>query len=343
MKKSILAFTIAAISAGPALAQTNVTIYGVADAGISYADSGAPGDSGVLGVSSGQQSGSRLGFRGSEDLGGGLSAIFTLENGFSIDNGALGQGGRLFGRQAFVGLNSKSAGALKFGRQYNPIRGALESVDPFAFGLAGNISNVFDPHGERADNTVNYSTPNFGGFSGQVAYSLGEAVGSTSLGRQWGLSAAYANGPLRVVAAHHDRNLTTGTPVVADGDTRSTMLGGAYDLKMVKLHAAFAWNKGDAATGASSIDSRDMMAGVSVPLGAGTVLASYMRKDNKLADDADANVWALGYTYSLSKRTNLYASYAKVKNDRLARVGLGGSAAAGNDPSLFNVGIRHRF
>jgi predicted porin len=343
MKKSLLALAVLGAFAGAASAQTNVSIYGVADAGISYKDNGAAANAKTWGVDSGLQSGSRLGFKGSEDLGGGLSAIFTLENGFSIDNGTLGQSNatttRLFGRQAWVGLNS-GFGALKLGRQYNPIRTALESVDPFAFGLAGNISNVFNAYGERADNTINYATPNLGGFSGQVAYSLGEVPGNTSAGRQLGLSAGYANGPVNVIIAHHNQKLLSGT-TTPNGNATTTMLGGAYDFGIVKAHAAYAVNDGEVASGASNVDSREMMVGLSAPLGtASQLMASYIRRDDKLNAARDASQWALGYTYNLSKRTNLYTSYARVKNESAATIG---GATAGNDPSTFNVGVRHKF
>ena len=154
MKRSLLSLAVLGTYVSMASAQTSVSIYGIADAGIGYRDSGAAGNAKSWRLDSGQQSGSRIGFRGTEDLGSGMSATCVLENGYSIDDGNLGQSGRLFGRQAFVGLNG-GFGSLKFGRQYNPIRTALETVDPFGFGLAGNISNVFNPYGERADNTIN--------------------------------------------------------------------------------------------------------------------------------------------------------------------------------------------
>jgi predicted porin len=345
MKKSLLALAVLGAFAGAASAQSNVTVYGVVDAGISYKDSGAATDAKTWGLDSGQQSGSRLGFKGTEDLGGGLSAIFTLESGFNLDDGTMAQPGatsqRLFGRQAFVGLNG-GFGSVKLGRQYNPIRVALESVDPFGLGLAGNIKNVFNAYDERADNTINYTTPTVGGFSGQVAYSLGEVAGSTSTGRQFGLSAGYVNGPINVILAHHNQNLVTGTPATTpNGDSKTTMLGGTYNFGVAKLHAAYAWNKGDNAVGATSIDSNDMMVGVSAPIGAGTVLASYVRRTDDLAVNRDTDQWAIGYTYALSKRTNLYTSYARTKND--SAVALNGAAANGADPSKFNVGIRHSF
>ena len=344
MKKSLLALAVLGTFASTAFAQTNVTIYGVADVGFSHVDNGAATTNRL---DSGIQSGSRIGFRGTEDLGGGLSAIFTLENGFNIDNGTFGQptatgATRLFGRQAFVGLNS-GFGALKFGRQNNPIRNAVEAIDPFVIGLAGNAANVFNVYGDRADNTINYSLPanvmGVSGVKGEFAYSLGELAGSTSLGRQFGLSVGYAGGPFSVLLAYHDQNLVTGTADAGQADT--AFLGGTWDFGLAKLHAAYAVNKGETALGNTTVDHDNMMLGVTVPIGAGRILASYIRRSDDIADARDADQWSLGYTYDLSKRTNLYTSYARTKNDALAS--LGGAAAAGSDPSTFNVGIRHRF
>lgn len=343
MKKSLVALAVLSAFAGVASAQTNVTIYGIVDAGVAYIDNGAANNSKTWAVNSGQQSGSRLGFKGVEDLGGGLSAIFTLENGFNVDDGMQGQGGRLFGRQAFVGLNG-GFGAVKLGRQYNPIRLAVESVDPFSLGLAGSAGQVFSLYGERADNTLNYTTPKLGGFTGQVAYSFGEVAGNTSAGRQVGFSGSYANGPIAAVLAYHKQNLTTtvGGATVENGDAKTTMLGGTYNFGVAKAHLAYAWNKGSNAAGATSIDSKDLLVGLSAPVGgAGTVMASYIRRSDDVGANRDSKLWALGYSYSLSKRTNLYTSYGKVNND--ANVRLGGAAANGANPSAFNVGIRHRF
>jgi predicted porin len=344
MKKSLLTLAVLGAFAGTAFAQSNVTIYGVVDVGFSHFDNAVVTTNRI---DSGIQSGSRIGFRGVEDLGGGLSAIFTLENGFNADNGTFGQptstgATRLFGRQAFVGLNS-GYGALKFGRQINPIRNALEAIDPFVIGLAGDATKVFSVYGDRADNTINYSLPatvmGVSGLKGEFAYSLGEQAGSTSLGRQFGLSVGYAAGPFSAVLAYHDQNLLVGTADAGQADT--VFLGGTWDFGLAKLHAAYAVNKGETALGNTNLDHDDMMLGVSAPIGAGRILASYMRRSDDIADARDTDVWSLGYTYDLSKRTNLYTSYARTKNDTLAS--LGGAAAAGGDPSTFNVGIRHRF
>lgn len=359
MKKSLLALAVLAAVTGAASAQTNVTIYGVADAGIRYRDNDGAANSKTWGVDSGLQSGSRIGFRGTEDLGGGLSAIFTLENGFSIDDGSLGQSSaasssspaqtRLFGRQAFVGL-AGSWGAVKLGRQYAPIRVALESVDPFGLGGAGNAANVFNVHGERTDNTLNYSSAKIGGFSGQFAYSFGEVAGDTSTGRHLGVSGGYANGPLNVIAAYHKQNLVNGGtattfPSTPAGDAKTALLGAAYDFGVAKLHAAYSRSEQENAAGVKSFDRDDLLIGVSAPVGAGTVLASYIRRSDDVAGTGgasrDANQIALGYLHNLSKRTNLYTMYARTRND--AGASLNGAAAAGADPSTFMVGVRHRF
>lgn len=345
MKKSLLALAVLAAFSGAAYAQTNVTIYGVADAGIRYDDSDAATNNKTWKLDSGLQSGSRLGFKGTEDLGGGLSAIFTLENGFNIDNGALKTNNVLFDRQAWVGV-SGGFGAVKLGRQYAPIRVALESVDPFGLGGAGNAANFFNVHGERTDNTVNYTTANFGGFSGQVAYSFGEVAGDTSTGRHVGLSAGYANGPISVVAAYHTQELVTGTPATTpNGDQKTALVGGTYNFGVAKLHAAYSRTEGDSAAGVTNLDRNDALIGVTVPVGAGTILASYNRRSDDIAGTGgasrDASRIALGYSHSLSKRTNLYTMYARTSND--AGANLNSAASNGADPSTLMVGVRHRF
>jgi predicted porin len=344
MKKSLLALAVLGAFAGTVSAQTNVTIYGLVDVGFQRLDNDVVTTNRL---DSGVQSGSRIGFRGTEDLGGELSAIFTLENGFAADDGTLGQGGRLFGRQAFVGLSSKSLGAVKFGRQYNPIRTAVESIDSFALALAGRADTLFNVYGDRADNTVNYTTANWSGFNGQLAYSFGEVAGSSSIGRQLGASIGYTGGPFSVVLAYHDQNLATATGA-NNGSADTVFLGAAWNFGVAKLHAAYAKDKGETAAGATNVDRDEALIGVSVPFGASNILTSYTHRKNDIAGVGDTDHFAIGYTYDLSKRTNLYTSYGIVKNDAGSAVNVltspaAPAVAAGNDANVFNVGIRHRF
>lgn len=339
MKKSLLALAVLGTFAGAASAQTNVTVYGLVDIGVQRTD--ADNTDAKWALDSGLQSGSRLGFKGTEDLGGGLSAIFTLENGFSLDNGNQAQG-RLFGRQAWVGL-SGGFGSVKFGRQYTPVYTAAASVDPFSTGLAGDLANTVNAYGFRSDNTANYSLA-AGPFSGQVAYSFGEVAGDNSANRQVGLSFGYANGPVSAVIAYHNQQDATGT-----ANARTTFLGGTYNFGVAKAHASYADNRGDAQADAivtrlgiggpavafdETFKSRDYMVGVSAPVGAGSVMASFQRKDDK-DSSFEYDLFAVGYTHDLSKRTNLYTSY-----------GHGQVSATGMSDvkeNKFNVGIRHKF
>lgn len=339
MKKSLFALAVLGAFAGAASAQTSVTIYGVVDVGVSRTDTNVTEP--IWGLTSGQQNGSRIGFRGTEDLGGGLKANFVLENGFNIDNGTLGQGNRIFGRQAWVGL-SGGFGAVKFGRQLTPIFVAQDTIDPFGTGITygeGGMASLFNNGGIRMDNTVNYSF-SAAGISGEVAYGFGEQAGESRGNRQIGAGLSYVNGPITVVAAFHRADasaipaVASVVPVAGVDHLRTTLIGGAFDFRVAKLHAAFADNRAAVITGGDA-KRRDYMLGVSAPIGAaGTVLAQYIRNDARdSAALVDADSWGLGYTHSLSKRTNLYTSYSITKPDTVADT----------DVSWFNVGIRHRF
>lgn len=338
MKTSLLALAVLGTLAANASAQSNVTLYGVVDLGIEQTKL-SPGAA-TTRLSSGIQSGSRLGFKGTEDMGGGLSAAFQLEMGIDASTGALGQGGLGFGRQSWVGLNG-GFGSLKLGRQYVPLFGALDTIDPLGTGITGDgsgISAVFRGYGVRMNNTINYATPTMGGFSGEVAYGLGETAGSISRGSQWGAAGTYEGGPLTLVAAYHNQGQVASG--VDSGNNRTFLAGGTYNLKAAKLHAAFADNRDKDAAGVSAGRSRDFMLGVSAPIEQVSLMASYVRHDDRTVPNADASYWQLGATYNLSKRTNFYTSYSTIANDA---AGGTGSGAAGVDISWLNVGIRHKF
>lgn len=328
MKKSLLALAVLASFAGVASAQTNVTVYGIVDMGLERTDTNTTDPKWAL--DSGRQSGSRLGFKGTEDLGGGLSASFQLENGFAADTGRQLQDNRLFGRQAWVGLNG-GFGSVKFGRQYTPIFVAVGAVDPFETGLAGSLEastsnfGTVNTFGTRMDNTVNYSLT-AGAFSGQVAYGFGEVAGDTTANRQLGLSFGYANGPVNAVLAYHKQENATGT--LSD---KTLFVGGTYNFGVVKAHASYADNKDEIlAVG----KSRDYMLGVSAPVGAGSVLGTFQREKNRDSDEK-SNVFAVGYIHNLSKRTNLYTSLGYAKDEA--------PGVADEKRNMFNVGIRHKF
>lgn len=358
MKKSLLLLAVMGAFANTASAQTSVTMYGLLDVGVVAERGGAAGNLTKLG--SGIGSGSRLGFKGTEDLGGGLSALFVLENGFQADTGTLGQGGLLFGRQAFVGLSSNAAGTLTFGRQYTPHYLTTVFADPFSSGLAGDTKNLIQAVGSggRMDNSIKYATPTLSGFSGELAYGMGEVAGDTGAGRQIGAVAGYSGGPLTVRLAYHNRNNDTATTRAAN--TRNTFLAATYNFPVAKVYAAYGVNKGPfssplrnatnpfgllvAPTAASvTSDSNDMLLGVSVPFGPHTLLGSFIRKNDKTGANRDADQAAIGYRYAMSKRTDLYTSFARINNKNGSSYTVGNAIEGGSGDKAFNLGVRHTF
>ncbi|HJV88194.1 MAG TPA: porin [Noviherbaspirillum sp.] len=337
MKKlslSALAFLTPLVSmfgmSSMAAAQSNITMYGIIDASISREVTGAGG---ATRMESGIHNGNRLGFRGEEDLGGGLSAVFTMENGFNQDDGTAAQGGRLFGRQAFVGLSSRSLGAVRLGRQYSPVYLAQLTVDPFP-GMKGDMTGIrqwFNSGNFRVDNAIAYIAPSNSKFTGSALYSLGEVAGNAAASRQYGFSVGYTGSPLTGTLSHHLTKDNTG----ADS-AKVWFVGGAYDIGIVKFHAAY-----DKTTGAGRTDIRDAMIGLTVPLRSSKIMASLIRKENKALSNADAHQVALGYLYDLSKRTALYTSAAYVNNEANSGVNAGGVNGAKN--KVFDVGVRHTF
>jgi len=330
MKTSLIAAAALMTLSDISHAQSNLTIYGIADAGL-VRESGGPNGN-VTALGGGVASGSRLGFKGKEDVGGGLSANFLLENGFNSDNGTLGQGGLLFGRQMYVGL-SGDFGAVKMGRQYSPYYLALRDVaDPFAAGLAGRAGNIMATN-TRVNNMINYITPKFGGFFADLAYGLGEVAGDAQKSRTIGAAIGYEQGPAAIKLAHHQLNNATATD-----RTKNTLLTARYKLSVAEGSIGYAINKGLGAA-----DSRDFILGVSVPFGPNRLLGSYIRHDDRTTTNRDAHQWAIGYFYGLSNRTDFYVAYARINNDNGADFKVGNATDTGTGNKAFNLGVRHTF
>jgi predicted porin len=355
MKKFILVSCMGLAAAGAASAQSNVTTYGMADLGIVREMGGAAGN--VTKLSSGAQLGSRLGFKGNEDLGGGLSALFLMEAGMDMSTGASQQGGVLFGRQIYVGLSSSRAGTVTFGRQYSAVNLSLCATDVFGCGLAGAAINLFSAGSKgtatggsgnaRMNNAIKYATPTAGGFNGEISYALGEVAGNAAASKQIDGSVSYIAGPLMLTLAH---NRVTDATATTTG--KATFLGARYNFGVATVALGTALNKGSYTSLANALqaDSRDYLAGVAVPFGPSTFLFNYARKNDRTAANHDANMLAVGYTYTLSKRSNLYTSYGRMKNNARNTAGYaGGFYTIGNalDPGTgdkaFNIGMRHLF
>jgi predicted porin len=342
MKKSLIAMALFGAFAGPTMAQSMV-VYGIADAGIEY-NKGISGAQNNWRLQSGQQSTSRLGFRGTETLGGGLKASFTLESGINIDDGTLAAPDSLFSRQAWVSLGG-NFGEVRLGRQQTPLYDAQWAIDPFHVNLAGGMQRVFgaglyglDPV-YRADNTILYTAQDFGAFGGQLMYSFGEQAGNFSALRQFSVGLSYETSPIVAKLVYHNgHDVALGTLGTGTATFRTVFLGGTYDFGIAKLHLAFG---GSTLKTAPDLDMRSWLIGATAPLGpAGTVLASYIRNDVRDIPEGVTNQYAIGYTHDLSKRTNLYTSLGYTTNDNGVRVR---AFSAGENGRVFNVGVRHRF
>lgn len=349
MKKSLIALSVLAAISGVAHAQSNVTVYGVVDMAL---QGESRGNGKTFAADSGEQSGSRLGFKGSEDLGNGLKAIFALEMGINADTGKSSQGGLAFGRQSWVGLTG-DFGTVKLGRQYSPMFIAMDSVDPWDAGITtghagagtstGGILTFFMPQQNwRLNNSVGYASNAIEGFSANGVYSFGEVTGNNNANREVGAAGQYDGGkalPLFATVAYHRANDASGNSL------NTWFVGGTYDFGMVKAHAAYGKNSSDArfATAGGSVaeDDKEFMLAATVPVTAeGSIIASVVRVTNNLAATANVGTqWALGYTYALSKRTNLYTSYSRTNNNNNSNAG-GLAAGNGLTDHLANVGIR---
>lgn len=320
-----------------AVAQTNVSLYGIADVAVAVEDTDAPGSSKRVALNSGNQSSSRLGFRGAEEMGGGLKAVFNLEAGVNLDTGA--GDSALFGRRAIVGLDG-AFGTLTLGREYTPIAGVAAATDIFGQGFFGSNLSAFTTNRltRRLSNSVNYKTPSFGGVKVSAVYGLGEQATGPSLDTL-GLAVDYSIGQLYLGAGYHviERVVT--------GDDKEYVLGAGYKFDMFEVKANYLVAD---QTGANN-KFEQFNLGASVGLGPGRLYANLQQ--NKIETGAKGKGFAVSYSYPLSKRTNLYTSYATLRNNATGTFGLNSSStnvtpaatALGSDPSVFAIGMRHSF
>ena len=341
MKKSLLALAVLTAISGAASAQSSVTLYGKVDLGLVYDAGGAHGKS--IRVSSGVTGGSRIGFKGVEDLGGGLKASFQLETGFCADSAAGAPNfctgsNNFMGRQAYGAL-SGAFGQLSAGRQYSLGFVNLTTIDPFGTGFAGQINNIFDASGIRLNNSVTYTTPVMSGFSVAGEIALGEQTGNWEAGRETGAALTYATGPIYAGATFYSVNNAVGE--TAD---KVWQVGGTYDFGVVKLHGMVQETKSaDTLSIGVPHDRLNLMGGVTVPLAGGSVMFDYVHSNDKEVLDQDAQQWGAGYLYPLSKRTSMYVAYAWINNRQLANFTVGNATDTGTGNKAFNLGVVHNF
>ncbi|MBA3772599.1 MAG: porin [Ramlibacter sp.] len=353
MKKSLIALAVLA-AAGAASAQSSVTLFGVVDATFAIGR-GTITDRTQL-TNSGYNS-SRLGFRGTEDLGGGMSASFWIEAGMNNDTGegfgtnvnnqASGAGAAVAGRQGLT-FNRRSTvslaggwGELRLGRDYTPQFFNLSVFDPFGTNGVGTTqtlnSIITGVTAVRASNAIGYFIPgNLGGFYGQVQYYMGENVrgggaATEDDGNGLGLRVGFANGPFNIA-------LATSRTEYAAGDVRQSNLGGEWNFGVAKLMGHISKDRNGA------VDGKGWLIGGLFPIGAGEIRASFSRYETDTAGDPETKKLAVGYVHNLSKRTAVYTTYARVRNNGGAVQALNGSTTGANTSSSgLDIGIRHSF
>jgi len=379
MQKKIIALAIAAAFAAPAaFADTsNVTVYGVANVSYDMTKTGAVAAANSFSSNKVSSNTSRLGFKGTEDLGDGLSAIWQIESLIQIDGQTAG-GNTLANRNTFAGLSSKTAGTALLGRHDTPYNISNRKYDLFADGLADNRSimgggaRAGASFNGRQPNVVAYISPAMSGLTGAIAYvagAEGQTLSTQTKGSAWSLAALYGNGPISANFGYevHDIGNATGTLGVAGivGTVKETAwtISGGYKVDAFELNAIYE-KTSDNFGGQAALGTGALVAGSNV-LGhrayylsgkynvtaSDAVKLAYANAGSGAAINTGATQISLGYDHSLSKRTTVYAAYTKLSNDTvgvyaLSANGTGapvGIAGTGSKPSAISLGMKHTF
>lgn len=334
MNRNLMALAVLSLAGGVASAQSSVTLYGVADAAIER----VKGETSKLRMASGQQQGSRWGVRGSEDLGGGLKAVFQFESGLNLTTGALGQGGLGFGRQAYVGL-AGGFGAVRAGRQYSPMDDIAGIAGTKSYDVLSVVPVIGNGDYNRVNNAINYLSPSIGNTTFQLQYSFGAPSDqSPDFGRLISANALHTNGPL---------TLGIGFIKVTDADSAApgdqgkdaVLLAAAYDFGPVKLSAYV--DQEDKA--AEKLKVMGLAAAFKFGETTVSVGAAQARNVTGAANtEDDARIYTVQASHNLSKRTAVYSHLTAVSNKGSAALGFN-SPVAGGSSSGIQFGVRHRF
>jgi len=343
MKKSLVALAVLAAS-GAAMAQSSVTLFGIVDAAYGV---GKGSISNKTSLKNSGYNSSRLGFRGVEDLGGGLKAGFHLEAGVNNDDGTgsassalnqaqtaanVGTQGLTFNRRSTVSLEG-GMGELRMGRDYTPQFWSETVYDPFGTnGVGTNIAfNKGGFTGVRASNSIGYLSPSMGGVKLWAQTYMGEnASTAAKAGNGNGYRITFDQGAISL--AYAGSSTTTG----AGTTNKTSNIAGSYDLGVAKLMAQ---SNTTEITGAKDI--KGSVIGAHVPMAGGTFRISSSQSDQA---GKKQKLMAVGFVNPMSKRTDLYATYARMANSGGSAVGLNGSATAANASSTgYEFGIKHAF
>jgi predicted porin len=371
MKRKILALAVSALAMGSAMAQSSsVTLYGLVDIGVTYTNpvKGTGGKAGRLWtVHPGAMQASRLGFRGIEDLGGGLNALFVLESGINVDTGTFAQGGIPFGRRSVVGFSAPWGTALA-GRQTDPLDdlGPLTSNIDFGAQVAP-IHGLDRTYADRTINSLRYNSPRFGGFAAMAMAGLGENPNSTQEGRALAFGADYTLQNLRIGAGYYESRLGANTADAGSGRIgarngqpgdvalRTWTVASAYQWGRARLHASYSDTRQPLAvasatrtlTGPSAVRAHIYDVGVAWSLTPALIASFSVIRDNVhfvAAASGHLTQFNAGLDYFLSKRTDLYLNLGRLSASGMDSPGMDPGAPGGDRTQrLARVGIRHKF
>ncbi|SKD06340.1 porin [Paraburkholderia hospita] len=347
MKKAIFVLVAVGTIAGTARAQSSVTLYGLIDAGFAYTNNA--GGQKLFAASSGNIQGSRWGLRGSEDLGGGLKALFVLENGFNPYTGRLNQGGDEFGRQVYVGIRSDQYGSITLGRQYDSVvdyTGALEAASQWASlygGHPGDLDNMNNTN--RVNNAIKFASANYSGLTFGGLYSLGGVAGNFNRNQIWSAGFNYAQGPLVLGAAY----LNVKNPNFSFFGNNATSSTTATNMSGSQVYSGFA----------SARTQQVATAGAAYTLGAATFGATYSNTQfrglgetavtgqpagSPRSGDAKFHNAEANFKYQLTPALLVAAAYDYTKGysvsaEKIHQAMLGADYALSKRTDLYAVGI----
>lgn len=354
MQKKMIALAVAGLVSGAAFAQSNVTVYGIADAGYGYYSGARTEAKSVSSIDSGNWSSSRVGFKGTEDLGGGLKANFVLEQGFKLDTAA-----NITGRKSWVGLSNASWGEIKlgsFGTFHDDLIGATNVMAGNSTAGSPGKANVYALTSGKTltgdfHNAAAYYSPSFGGLQVKAAVSTSsgadevEPIGAAQNDRVYSAALHYNNGPL-IAGLSVERSKIQSTNTTSYDAGKAWHLGALYDFKVVRVNAAYGIIS--QSEDVQTVEKRKQwQVGLAVPVGNGYFAVNYARAKlsyTTAADDDKVSMWGVGYFHAMSKRTSLYSVYGQIsQNDSNEAVALTGYGPGSVYEKAFQAGIRHTF
>lgn len=384
MQKKIIALAIAAAVSAPAFADTsNVTVYGVANVSYDMTSTGSSGANASFSSNKVSSNTSRIGFKGNEDLGDGLSAVWQIEQLIAIDGGQ-GAANSFATRNTYAGLKSDSLGTVLLGRHDTPYKISTRGMDVFGDSIAdnravmgGGLNTIAAPRTAAAGNAtatlpigaaasfdgrqtdvIAYISPAMSGFTGAIAYvagAEGQTLATQTKGSAWSLAGMYGDGPLNASVAYeaHNSGSAPGTIGLGAGLKETAWkVGAGYTVDAFTINGVYESTNDNFAAGVNQLGHKAYYLSGKYNFGTNAVKVAYGKAGNNATANTGARQISVGIDHNLSKRTSVYALYTQLSNDTAATYALGNSGigngtvfmnGAGSKPSAVSLGMKHTF